>query len=262
LKLYLLMFCCTFLMAAAQPPSNVPVPAEKPRDAQEKAQENKAPQSETMPETQDNPEADVESNSEPATEEPKKTEPAPTSQERAKCEMQLKRNGAVFEPIKPIRDSAECAIDAPVELRAINASIKLDTPAKLSCDAALALTEWVQQSVVPTLKIAMPDKELTSLANASGYVCRNRNHSANGKISEHAKGNAFDIASFSFGDGSKMVMKPRAKDGTMEGAFQRSITAAACLFFTTVLSPGSDATHQDHLHIDVMKRKNNYRYCM
>lgn len=245
-------------MAAAEPPPNVPIPAEKPQAAQEPAPEATPP----PPKTQANPAADVESNSAPTNDDPAKNEPAPTSEDRAKCEMQLKRNGAVFEPIKPIRDSAECAIDAPVELRAINASIKLDTPAKLSCDAALALNQWVQQSVVPTLKIAMPDKELTSLANASGYVCRNRNHSANGKISEHAKGNAFDIASLSFGDGSKMTMQPRAKDGTMEGAFQRSITASACLFFTTVLSPGADATHQDHLHIDVMQRKNDYRYCM
>jgi len=34
-----------------------------------------------------------------------------------------------------------------------------------------------------------------------------------------------------------------------------------CLFFRTVLSPGSDATHQDHLHLDVLERKGGYLYC-
>jgi len=33
-------------------------------------------------------------------------------------------------------------------------------------------------------------------------------------------------------------------------AFQRALNAAACLYFTTVLSPGSDETHRDHMHLD------------
>ena len=37
--------------------------------------------------------------------------------------------------------------------------------------------------------------------------------------------------------------------------------AAACLYFTTVLSPGSDETHRDHMHLDGMKRTGGYRYC-
>uniref|UniRef100_UPI002617FC8A extensin family protein n=1 Tax=uncultured Rhizobium sp. TaxID=155567 RepID=UPI002617FC8A len=42
---------------------------------------------------------------------------------------------------------------------------------------------------------------------------------------------------------------------------QRSLNAMACLYFTTVLSPGSDAAHQDHLHLDVIKRNSGFRYC-
>ncbi|MBC7084727.1 MAG: extensin family protein, partial [Firmicutes bacterium] len=36
---------------------------------------------------------------------------------------------------------------------------------------------------------------------------------------------------------------------------------AACLYFTTVLSPGSDDAHKDHLHLDVIERKSGYRFC-
>ncbi len=44
-------------------------------------------------------------------------------------------------------------------------------------------------------------------------------------------------------------------------AFQRALNAAACLYFTTVLSPGSDDAHRNHMHLDVMKRTGGYRYC-
>jgi len=44
-------------------------------------------------------------------------------------------------------------------------------------------------------------------------------------------------------------------------AFQRTLNAAACLYFTTVLSPGSDDAHRDHVHLDGMKRTGGYRYC-
>lgn len=107
----------------------------------------------------------------------------------------------------------------------------------------------------------MPGKTLVGLEQASGYVCRNRNGAADGKISEHAHGNAVDIAAFVFSDGSRLEIAPREKDSTIEGAVQRAAVASACLYFTTVLDPGSDAAHETHLHLDVIKRKNGYRYC-
>lgn len=258
LRINLVILGAALCLSATNPPQQVPIPEQKP-------QEEKAPLPEEKPEAtrkegaaKSEPQADTEADA-------KTTEDAGTQdaskEELPKCEIELRKNGAEFEPIKPISDGGGCGIENPVELRAINAKIKLDAPAQLSCHAALALTQWVQQSVVPAIKIATPDKELASLSNASSYVCRNRNHAKGGKISEHAKGNAYDIASLTFSDKSKLIMQPRAEDGTLEGALQRTITTSACLFFRTVLSPGSDATHQNHLHLDVMQRKNDYRYC-
>ncbi|MFA7414713.1 MAG: extensin family protein [Rhizobium sp.] len=43
-------------------------------------------------------------------------------------------------------------------------------------------------------------------------------------------------------------------------AFRLALNAAACLYFTTVLSPGSDDTHRDHMHLDVMRRTGGHRY--
>jgi hypothetical protein len=34
-----------------------------------------------------------------------------------------------------------------------------------------------------------------------------------------------------------------------------------CARFTTVLGPGSDGYHEDHIHLDLMERHNNYKIC-
>jgi Extensin-like protein C-terminus len=34
-----------------------------------------------------------------------------------------------------------------------------------------------------------------------------------------------------------------------------------CARFSTVLGPGSDGYHEDHIHLDLMERHNNYRIC-
>jgi hypothetical protein len=95
----------------------------------------------------------------------------------------------------------------------------------------------------------------------STYVCRRRNNSATGKMSEHAIGNAIDIMSFEFKGRDPIPVSPRAGDGTVEEAFQRAVRGGACLHFTTVLGPGSNASHADHLHLDIIRRNRGYRLC-
>src|SRR5262249_16615862 len=36
---------------------------------------------------------------------------------------------------------------------------------------------------------------------------------------------------------------------------------SACARFTTVLGPGSDGYHEDHIHLDRAERHNDYRIC-
>ena len=36
---------------------------------------------------------------------------------------------------------------------------------------------------------------------------------------------------------------------------------SVCARFSTVLGPGSDWYHEDHIHLDLMERRNNYQIC-
>ena len=183
-------------------------------------------------------------------------------QEYASCLSELKSLGSSFSEVDRIDDGKGCGIDKPIEVRAILPGVTLKPEGVIRCEAALALARWTKETAAPATSSAFgPEIRITALNQASTYVCRLRNNADTGKISEHARGNAVDIASFTLSDGKTVEIQPRDEDGTLTGAFQRAVTASACLYFTTVLDPGSDAAHEDHLHLDVIERKNGYRYC-
>lgn len=177
------------------------------------------------------------------------------------CMAELKSAGAVVKEAARIDPKNGCGIARPVTVSRLASDIQLTPEATLRCETALRLQRWVREAVVPATRAVMPAKRLAGLEQASGYVCRNRNSAPNGKISEHAFGNAIDIAAFTFSDGSRLEIAPREKDASATGALQRAAVATACLYFTTVLDPGSDVAHENHLHLDVKMRTNGYRYC-
>ncbi len=180
----------------------------------------------------------------------------------AKCVADLKAIGATFDEAKRIDDGKGCGIDKPLEVTSILPGVTLAPKGLMRCETALALARWTKETAQPAAEVAF-DKtiKIKALNQASTYICRLRNNATTGKISEHAHGNAVDIASFTLSNGTTIAIQPRDEDGTMDGAFQRAVTASACLYFKTVLDPGSDAAHETHLHLDVIERRNDYRYC-
>lgn len=181
-------------------------------------------------------------------------------QELQACLADLKAIGATFETTDPINEGNGCGIENPIDVREVLPGVDLGG-ATMRCKTALTMAHWLKDTVQPAMNIAMPGRRIVGLVPGSTYQCRLRNSASTGKISEHARGNAYDVAAFKLDNGEKIEMKPRDEDSTLEGAFQRTATAGACLHFTTVLSPGSDETHEDHLHLDILERNGGYRYC-
>lgn len=180
----------------------------------------------------------------------------------AACIGALKAIGAGFLEIDRIEDGQTCGIDKPIELDTVLPGIRLEPKGILRCETALQIARMTRDMLKPAVEAVFPGRpKLTAIRQASTYVCRNRNSVDDGKVSEHAYGNAIDIAGLRFGEEEMPVMIALQDDGTAEAAFQRAFNAIACLYFTTVLSPGSDATHQDHMHLDVITRKSGFRYC-
>ncbi len=187
--------------------------------------------------------------------------PAESAADFEACSKALTDMGARYEKAEALEDGKACGIERPVALSALPGGIAVEPPVTIRCEAALQLARWMEGTVKPALTVAMPGETVASVQQASGYVCRNRNNAETGRISEHAFGNAVDIAGLTLESGKTIDIHPADRDSTLGGAFQRAITEAACLYFTTVLDPGSDAAHETHLHLDVKARRGGYRYC-
>jgi hypothetical protein len=80
-------------------------------------------------------------------------------------------------------------------------------------------------------------------------------------ISEHAFGNALDIAGFVLADGRKVMVKTGWKGRPEEAGFLHDVQGAACNVFTTVLAPGYNVCHYDHIHVDLMRRASGRTPC-
>jgi hypothetical protein len=100
--------------------------------------------------------------------------------------------------------------------------------------------------------------DLRAIRTGPGYECRNRNGAANGKLSAHAVGQAIDISGFELSNGKFIPIKPDGDEAMRD--LVDSARIAACGWFTTVLGPGADAAHTDHLHVDIAMHGTSDRY--
>lgn len=235
-------------LAASELPENGPVPVENPRKADD-AHSRSSPESTASEEA--------------ATEEAPATisTPEPELAELKTCEAELKRLDVVYKREEAIIGENGCGIVAPYSVSSVGQNVSISPATSMRCATALSLARWVRDVVVPSTDAFPDDIRLSEIRHGSTYVCRRRNNSPTGKMSEHSIGNAIDIMSFGFEGREPIPVSPRAGDGTMEEAFQRSVRAGACLHFTTVLGPGSDSNHNDHLHLDIIERSSGYRLC-
>lgn len=241
------------VLAGAERPADVPIPVPRPDHGPAAKVETPVPSinqnsRSNAPDVKTNPPATI-------------TAPQDTEAALKRCESELENLGVDFERLEPVTGENGCGIASPYAITTIAPGVTLKPATELRCETALSLARWVEGVALPSTK-ALPDSpRLRAITHGSTYVCRRRNNLPTGKISEHSIGNAIDIVSFEFEGREPIAVTPRSGKGSFEEAFQRAVRAGACLHFTTVLGPGADASHDNHLHFDIAKRKRGYRLC-
>lgn len=188
-----------------------------------------------------------------------------TDTDEAACRSALSALGAVFQARPPITDpeDRDCGMARPLRVERILPDLALKGGAVMRCDTALALAGWARDFVQPAAARLPGAPRVTGLHLGTTYDCRPRvgTGQAMPRLSEHALGNAIDISAVVLSDGDVLPIQPRADTGDLAEGFQRTIRASACLFFATVLGPGSNAAHDDHLHLDIAARAGGWRLC-
>jgi hypothetical protein len=138
--------------------------------------------------------------------------------------------------------------------------VAVEPAATLACPIVSALDRWIASSVQPAAQRWFGAR-VVEIKQISAYSCRGMNGNANAHISEHAFGNALDIAAFTLADGRHVTVRDGWHGLPEEQGFLRDVEAAACQQFSTVLAPGSNAYHHDHIHVDLMRRDSRRVIC-
>jgi hypothetical protein len=133
--------------------------------------------------------------------------------------------------------------------------VALTPPATLRCGMAEGVAQFVRGELGPAA--AGLGASLASVVIAASYDCRNRNRQQAGMISEHARANALDISEVRLTDRTTVHLT----DPSASPAFRARVRDASCRWFTTVLGPGSDRYHEQHVHLDRAERSRGHRLC-
>ncbi|NJL07659.1 MAG: extensin family protein [Methylacidiphilales bacterium] len=159
-------------------------------------------------------------------------------------------------PVSEIDGAGACGMTRPFKVSAFaDGFIAVKPQATLACPIIPQLQAWVSESIQPAA-MRWFGQPVVEIRQMSSYSCRGQNGQAGAKISEHAFGNALDIGSFRLADERVISVRDHWTRGTPEEkGFLREVAGAACRRFTTVLGPGSNIFHYDHIHVDLAQRK-------
>ncbi|MFC4174585.1 extensin family protein [Microvirga sp. GCM10011540] len=172
------------------------------------------------------------------------------------CIERLAQLGVKFEVRPDIQDRA-CTVRETVRVTALPDDLEISPAAVMTCPLAENLVRWSREVLAVEAEKHLQSKP-TKLFVGTSYQCRDQR--SGGKLSEHAFGNAVDIMGFEFAKRDPLNIGTHHEESP-EAAFQKAVRMGACPIFTTVLGPGSDAAHGDHLHLDMRARKGDYRIC-
>lgn len=226
--------------------ARIPLPKPRPEEAPKATDE-------AAPEADGNPSPDK-----PAANKPAEATPPPEKQLSA-CRIALTEEIAVAPSIPDIYGPGACGGEDLVRLEAIvlpdKRKVAVKPAAILRCTMASAIADWVRTDMVPLA--ASLGSTITDLDNFDSFECRGRNRIVGAMLSEHGKANALDVRSLKLANGQSIGLTDR----TLSRDVRERVLHSVCSRFSTVLGPGSDWYHEDHIHLDLAQRRNDYRIC-
>ena len=204
----------------------------------------------------------AESGSPPAeapTEAAKPSEQSTPSPQPSACRLALTDTIAIAPSIPDIHGAGGCGGEDLVRLEAIvlpdKRQVSVKPAAILRCAMASALADWIRTDIAPLA--AGLGSAISDLDNFDSFECRGRNRVVGARLSEHGRANALDVRALKLANGRSISLTDR----TVPRELRETVLHSVCARFSTVLGPGSDGYHEDHIHLDLMERRGNYRIC-
>jgi hypothetical protein len=228
-------------------PSSVPLP--KPRPAEAPTAESSKPE----------PEKPAAEKQAPAETEKPVEQAAPAPPQPSACRLALTDAIAIAPSIPDIKGAGGCGGEDLVRLEAVvlpdKRRVSVKPAAILRCAMATAIADWIRTDMAPLA--ASLDTTISDLDNFDSFECRGRNRVVGARLSEHGRANALDVRALKLANGQSISLTDR----TVSRETRETVLHSVCARFSTVLGPGSDWYHEDHVHLDLMERRGNYKIC-
>jgi peptidoglycan hydrolase-like protein with peptidoglycan-binding domain len=182
--------------------------------------------------------------------------------EYAQCISDLAAKQIVFDQVGDVREEG-CQLSGAIRLAVVPTrfgDVAISGKPAMLCSFGRQFSTWVRDVAAP-MTLASAGKKLAQIDSISAFSCRARYDKPGAVPSEHAKGDAIDIAAFVLGDNRRIPVKEQDTDTDRD--LVRALRTTACGYFTTVLGPGSDSAHAEHFHFDsgLHGATPNYRIC-
>jgi hypothetical protein len=175
-----------------------------------------------------------------------------TQAEPSECRLRLGEHLAIAPSIPAIDGPGGCVAPDVVRLEAIvlknGTRVAVSPPATLRCTMAEEIVRWVRDDLVAAVRDL--GSSLRAIDNYASFDCRGRNNIRGARLSEHGLANALDVRSLRLTSGELVKLT----DPYVMRGFREDVKRSACARFSTVLGPGSDGFHEDHVHVDLMER--------
>jgi hypothetical protein len=184
---------------------------------------------------------------------------APAPPPPSACRLALTDEIAIAPSIPDIHGANGCGGQDLVRLEAVvlpdKHLVSIKPAAILRCPMASAIADWIRADIAPLA--ANLGSVISDLDSFDSFECRGRNRVIGARLSEHGRANALDLRALKLANGRSISLTDRA----VSRELRESVLHSVCARFSTVLGPGSDWYHEDHIHLDLMERRNNYRIC-
>ncbi|MGA8918983.1 MAG: extensin family protein [Pseudolabrys sp.] len=166
---------------------------------------------------------------------------------------------AVIELLPRLIGPGDCGGRDMVRLDAVvlpnHRRVEVNPAAVLRCAMAESFAAWVRDEA--SAHIATLGAAQRGIETYGSYECRGRNSVSDAKLSEHGKGNAIDVRALILAADRRIELT----DETVAKPLREALRDSACHRFTTVLGPGADSYHNNHIHLDILERTHGFRIC-
>lgn len=175
--------------------------------------------------------------------------------EARQCLADLGKTNANFTPLPDQYFGGGCSNLNTVQLSAIRGDymqLAVSSLGPVTCPTANTFAQWARYGVDRAARQIL-GSGLARIETMGSYSCRNV--AGTGRRSAHATANAIDVGAFILENGQRISLLDDWTGGSeAERKFLRVIQDSACKRFGTVLGPGYNYAHRDHLHLEISSR--------